>query len=383
MNCLNVSNSFGLICRAINSQCDLQIPQTNESQEEFIVLLNYLNAKERLLAAKYFCQLPANVGSFRVLGQLQQLGILTATEYVLSKQQSEQLQVDLIIFLESQHELLSNVFLSAAFDSEYGMILTSILIDALRNLFMGLARDPKISNLSYVEALCQSLPSDALGVCVHMHLGVLLELHESTEIGEAFANFSAWINEGVDELTFIRTIALKLLAKHQLEALNYLFKQSIEENFKNWKFYLILVQAIASCGQTETQAFMKKYLKNRLIHTASIGCFSSFLHFLLTARAISANTMDVQQNLENYALWYKQNIGEMSYALDMDKFQVVLNMLNDSLHLEQEVAYLEIHVAIAIAPGGKLVQAYKTKCRTHLSQLKADAKRKGAVIELD
>lgn len=39
-----------------------------------------------------------------------------------------------------------------------------------------------------------------------MHLNILLELHETTDISQAFQHFSAWINEGVDELIFIKCL---------------------------------------------------------------------------------------------------------------------------------------------------------------------------------
>lgn len=47
------------------------------------------------------------------------------------------------------------------------------------------------------------------------------------------------------------------------------------------------------------------------------------------------------------------------------------------------VVWLQIHVAIAISPGGRLVQAYKTRCRAYVSQLKADAKRKASERDKD
>ncbi|BFG05021.1 uncharacterized protein DMAD_03847 [Drosophila madeirensis] len=375
-NLSTISNCFPLVCRAIQTQCGI-LQQGPVARYELVELLKQLNAKERLLASKYYCQLPANVGSFRVLLQLQQLRILTATEYILSKEHSEQLQVDLIIFLETEFELLANLFVSAAYDAESGMKLSTILTDALGNLFAGLVADPKISSLSYVEPLCRALPADAMVVCMNMHLNSLLELHQAEDSKEAFASFSAWINEGVDELTFVKHICEKLLASHHQEALQVLFKQSNMENFRNWKFYLILVQSIASTCNAETTAFIKKYLKSRVLHMATTGCLTALLHLLLTARATSACTMDIHSNLDNYAKWYKQNIGEMSYLLRPEHFPIALGLLEESLPYESELQYLEIHAAIALSPGGRFVQAYKSKCRSYLTQLKKGEKSQG------
>lgn len=41
---------------------------------------------------------------------------------------------------------------------------------------------------------------------MQMHLNILLELHETADVSQAFQHFSSWINEGVDELTFIKSL---------------------------------------------------------------------------------------------------------------------------------------------------------------------------------
>lgn len=87
--------------------------------------------------------------------------------------------MDLIIFLESEFELLANVFFSAAYgwfllililaispflliytpsDAESALKLTLILTSALGNLYSGLVGNPKICSLAYVEFLCKTLP---------------------------------------------------------------------------------------------------------------------------------------------------------------------------------------------------------------------------------
>lgn len=56
-------------------------------------------------------------------------------------------------------------------------------------------------------------PDDVLThVCMQMHLNILLELHETTDVSQAFQHFSAWINEGVDELTFIKCLTKSVCA---------------------------------------------------------------------------------------------------------------------------------------------------------------------------
>lgn len=53
---------------------------------------------------------------------------------------------------------------------------------------------------------------------------------------------------------------LQMFSSHQQAALQYLFKQSNTENFNQWKFYLILVQTIASAANPETTAYIKSIL---------------------------------------------------------------------------------------------------------------------------
>ncbi|KAH8324692.1 hypothetical protein KR074_004116, partial [Drosophila pseudoananassae] len=381
--------------QTLEKQCGIQ-QQSATHEFQFVELLKILNAQEKFLISRFFSQLPTNVGSYRVLLELQKLQILTASEYILRKEHSDQLLVDLVIFLESEFELLQNLFLTAAYNANRRMKLTAILESALAHLYAGLVSNPKISELAYVDFLSKSLPGrfmlpilqvyskycfypdDALSVCMNMHLNTVLQLHQVDEVNEAFANFSAWINEGVDELTFVKHLSEELFASHQQEALQFIFKYSNQENFVDWKFYLILVQSIASIAKTETQAYIKKYLKSRVLHTANTGCLKSLLHLLLTARAASATTMDIQSNLDNYAKWYKQNIGEMTYLMATEKFHLMLGLLEQSLFYEKELAYLEVHASIAISPGGRLVQAFKTKCRSQVSYLKAEAKRQSA-----
>lgn len=81
--------------------------------------------------------------------------------------------------------------------------------------------------------------------------------------------------------------------------------------------------------------FFAEYLKNRLLQTASTASLGSLLHLLLTARAACASTMDVRANLDNYAKWYKQNIGEMTYILGTEKFQTILRLWRSLYHTKR------------------------------------------------
>ncbi|XP_030377928.1 uncharacterized protein LOC115626651 isoform X2 [Scaptodrosophila lebanonensis] len=353
------SRSFIFICKAIENQCDIQY---GENCKDFQELLKSLTPKEKLLASKYFCQLPWKIGTLRVLRQFQDLRLLTATEYILSIQNNVQVQLVLNEFLEAEYELLENIFISAAYDSFNAIILNAALEDLFYHLFNDLASNPKISSLAYLAPLCKSLPANVLTKVMHTHIHILLNLHAS-DINQAFIHFSDWINKGVDELVFIKVLCEK-----------------------EWKFYVILIQSIASTSNADTTMFLKQYLKSRLLKIGGAPCKLSMLHLLLTARAATARTMSVKHNLDAYASWYKENICEMNYMMDVERFQNVLNLLQECITYEKEQQYLEIHAAMAISPPplcGKLVQAYRSKCKAHLIQLKGCLKRKASIEMVD
>lgn len=60
-------------------------------------------------------------------------------------------------------------------------------------------------------------------VCMQMHLNILLELHETVDVSQAFQHFSSWINEGVDELTFIKSLTKMVCSLLRLACYKLLF----------------------------------------------------------------------------------------------------------------------------------------------------------------
>ena len=107
----------------------------------------------------------------------------------------------------------------------------------------------------------------------------ILALNQSN-VREAFSHFSSWINEGVDELKFPQDLykqvknlkgkifcsVLKrnqfqqLLSAFPEEALSYLLKCSTSENFKEWKFYLIMLQTIAHNNTEISGPYMRSII---------------------------------------------------------------------------------------------------------------------------
>uniref|UniRef100_A0A1I8PI04 Fanconi anaemia group A protein N-terminal domain-containing protein n=1 Tax=Stomoxys calcitrans TaxID=35570 RepID=A0A1I8PI04_STOCA len=367
--CYEIGPSLKLICNILKSSTE----QNCKGQRfEITQLLKTLNASEKFLVARYFCKLPWNIGSLYILSQLHELRILTASEYILSCDDSPEVQLILNDFLESQYDLITNLFVNSTMDSGNSIRINVILDECLENLFKDLVAKPELNDMAYLKHIHETTTGEILVKIIHKHLGIILKLQQSTATA-AFSNFSSWINEGVDELKFPKDLYEKLLQGNIEDSLHYLLKQSSSEAFRDWKYYLIMLQTVCSGNAEKSGPIIRKYLNTRIKHCASVPCKRMMLHILLTARAASATTMDIAKNLNNYGDWYKNNIGEMKFFLKAEEFQNILDLLNQSLAYEAEVDYLEIHAAIAISPPilcGKLVQAYKSKCKQRLQQIK-------------
>ncbi|XP_073848675.1 uncharacterized protein [Musca autumnalis] len=366
--------SFQLICRTLKERTE----NNNRRQRfEILELLKTLNATEKLLIAKFFCKLPWNIGSLHVLGMLHDLRILTATEFILSYNSSEDVQLILNDFLESEYELITNLFINSTMDSSNAIRLNEILEVSLENLFKDLIAKSDLNDLSYTKYLRNVVPAGELLLkIIQKHLDVIVKLHQSS-LNVTFQNFSSWINEGVDELKFPKDLYENLLLNNIEDSLSYILKLSANDNFRDWKFYLIILQTLCSRNNEKAGPFVRKHLKARLKQCATVPCKRSMLNLLLKARASNAVTMDITKNLNLYADWYKNNIGEMKFFLKAEEFHNVINLLDQCIAYESELDYLEIHAAISISPPvlcGKIVQSYKSKCKQRLQQIKKGIK---------
>ncbi|KAL9919950.1 uncharacterized protein ACN427_001675 isoform 3-T3 [Glossina fuscipes fuscipes] len=293
-------------------------------------------------------------------------------------------------FLEQEYELITNLIINASFQSYPD--IKELLEECLEYLFKDLLSQPEFNNLNYLSCLKTQLPVEILLGAIQTHIAVILKLHQA-DVRTSFSKFSAWINEGVNDLKFPKDLYEKvffsffikkkrmknkkmyfqLIFDYLEESLNYLLKLSNEENFKGWKFFLIILQTLSSSNNKITGPFMQKYLKSRIKQSASINNKGAVMHLLLTARAFTATDMNINKNLNSYADWYKANIGEMKYYLKTEEFQTILHLLQECIDYEMEEDYLEIHSTIVISPPvlcSKLVHAYKNKCKQRLKQIK-------------
>lgn len=102
-----VNESLRVIFQAIEDRCSRPILFDGF---ELKLLFQNLSPLEQLLAARHFCKLPWNIGSLRVLAVLQSSNVLTASNYILSLSNDDDIQLILNDFLEAEFELLKELY---------------------------------------------------------------------------------------------------------------------------------------------------------------------------------------------------------------------------------------------------------------------------------
>lgn len=66
------------------------------------------------------------------------------------------------------------------------------------------------------------------------------------------------------------------------------------------------------------------------------------LHLLLSVRAATAITMDIDKNITAYADWYKRNISDMKFVLKVEEFKAIIDILEQCIPYESLEDYLEV-----------------------------------------
>ncbi|XP_067631748.1 uncharacterized protein [Eurosta solidaginis] len=369
-----VSENLRVVFQAIEERISKAILY---DRYELKMVLKNLSSMEQLLVARNFCKSVWNIGSLRVLAVLHDANVLTASNYILSLENAGELQLILNDFLEAEFELLKELFIVAHHDSNRAIILNDNLDECLAGLFADLLKNPQLNDLKYIDSIAsRDMPNDFGVNLIQKHVRIILDLHKSNT-KTTFANFTNWINEGVDEIQFTKEIYNKLLRQSEQDAISYLFKLSTAENFMDWKFYLILLQTIASKCSSESATYIRKYFKSRLSQIAALPSLDAMLHLLLSVRAATATTLDIDKNVTAYAEWYKQNISDMKFVLKVEEFQNIIDLLTQCIPYEAAEDYVEIHATFTISPPvhcGKLVQNYKSKCKMQLAKIKQQKK---------
>lgn len=107
------------------------------------------------MLAREFPKWNWNVGSTKVLCWFQRANILSATEYIAAKSQGDTDEVQLILndFFETEFELLANLLRCAECSNFTSTKISEILVEALQYLCRDLCENPALLKINYLNEL--------------------------------------------------------------------------------------------------------------------------------------------------------------------------------------------------------------------------------------
>ncbi|XP_055916344.1 uncharacterized protein LOC129949112, partial [Eupeodes corollae] len=359
-----IPNSLKFVCEVIDRECAAAGPYSVNS--ELLLLLESLNYLEKACIANYFCKLPWNVASVKVLASLNQLRILTSSEYILNQTDDEHVQLVLNDFLETEFNLMANLIITAHYDLMVGSKISEYIDESIRRLIADLENDPKLNNFDYMFALNNYLPKELYSKFLVSHLKIIISMHKrSTKI--AFASFSDWMKNDLDDCILLSNFYKKAIVGNDLEVVKSLLAISTGENFLGWKNYLILLGLVTKNSTIECYSYTKRFLKDRLKIVPETESKEVMAHLLLSIRTV---LMFQSDKMETYAKWYKQYIGDMKFVFNVTEFKTIISVLTDLVPYEMDEEYLEVHVRTSISPPAmcsQLCRDYKLLCQTRMS----------------
>ncbi|XP_037907784.1 uncharacterized protein LOC119649623 isoform X1 [Hermetia illucens] len=337
-------------------------------KDEFVKLLLTLDCEEKLLLNKYFRTLEWNVGSSTVLVILQNCKVITASEYILTQEDDEHVQLVLNDFLEAKFELLADILRSCYYDFVNSSKLTIILEECFGRLFRDLCRKPNLMDTNYISELkAIKLEGEIMTMLKQMHVNALLQ-EEKTTLKNALSNLHVW-RATVPKGTFLHTLLSELIEGDKQMA-EYVFKKTMEPDFEGWKYYVVLISVFSENCDSSGASEIKKHIKELFKQFVKEKDLKLFYTMLLTARIVYSGLFP---NFETYQQWFKTTIGEMNYSVNAQEFKSVMSALTDALSMEAECSFLEVQTNTAIsAPPlcNQLVLIYKKRCRRRLALLK-------------
>ncbi|XP_035791163.1 uncharacterized protein LOC118466230 [Anopheles albimanus] len=342
-------------------------------EEEYRLQLKHLQCKEREVIKETFLKQEWNIGSAHVLAMLQDAGILTASESILSLACPDVTQQIMNDLLETEYTLLAHLVKFAFKDNHHSITLTKVLQECFSGLLNDLRDNPNIIPCNYLLELKAHLPSEELDLVRNEHLQLLLTHPEqSGSLNEAIREQDRWRTEMEEHKdTILGSMILDVLPNGTalLELLKNMLDSCETISLKN---ALHLMRALSKRVGEDNGSIraIKEWMKTLFTETVATGLTSKMQLMLLFAREIcSAN----QIVLGTYSAWYKQTIGEMKYCgMKKDQFIRMLEMLTAILPSETSLDILKVHSTISISAPircNEYVLNYKQLCRARVAEL--------------
>ncbi|XP_049545941.1 uncharacterized protein LOC125957339 isoform X2 [Anopheles darlingi] len=314
-------------------------------EEEYRLQLKHLRYKERDIIKETFLQQEWNIGSAHVLAMLQDAGILTASEFILS-------------FIADNHLSLT---------------LTKVLQESFSGLLNDLKDNPNVIPCNYLIELKVHLPSEEHALVCNEHLRLLLtDPTQSGSLDEAIREQDRWRIE-MEEVkdTILGSILLEILPNGTC-LLTVLKKMLDSCGIISLKYALHLMRALSKRVGDDNGCVraIKDWIKTLFTETVATGLTSKMQVMLLFAREICTANQNI---LGSYSAWYKQTIGEMKYGgIKKDQFIRMLEMLSAILPFETSLEVLKVQSTIGISAPircNEYVLNYKQLCRARIAEL--------------
>ncbi|XP_050090381.1 uncharacterized protein LOC126574301 [Anopheles aquasalis] len=359
--------------RRIENESRRLPPAEDSSEDEYRLQLKHLRCKERNIVKETFLKQEWNIGSAHVLAMLQDAGILTASEFILSLACPDLTQQIMNDLLETEYSLLAHLVKFAFKDNHLSVTLTKVLEECFSGLLNDLKDNPNIIPCNYLAELKAYLPSEELALVRNEHLQLLLmDPDQSGSLDEAIREQDRWRTE----LEEIKDTVLGSMLREVLPngtCLLALLKKMLDScGIISLKYALHLMRSLSKRvgDDNDNIRAMKEWMKTLFTETVATGLKSKLQLMLVLAREIcSAN----QHVLGSYSVWYKQTIGEMKYGgMKKDQFLRMLEMLTEILPSETNLEVLKVHSTIGISAPircNEYVLNYKQLCRARIAEL--------------
>lgn len=342
------------------------------------LLLN-LSPIEKEFIAKECIDWDWNVGSVRLLRSLQTAHILTMSAYIVwvHNKNSEEAQLILNDLFETEFILLADLVRHMNSTNPISIQITDILQEGFKRLCIDLCRNPALLSQNYLNALVPLVPKESMETLKTIHLNLFLNESGKYSVEAAVRQLKRWNDEfEVDSKSPFNSIIGSIVAGHtdSCEFFHTLLQYSQEDDFKCWRFYVVLLRCVARRASDEyfavadnLKAMVKQFLKDEFRAFLATKDKWKFHAMMLNARQICATNAEI---IGTYAIWYKNTIGEMKYLIKGDEFKFVMETLIDMVEMENDPNILTTHINTYIpAPPlrNESVLNYVLMCKSRLS----------------
>lgn len=341
-----------------------------------------LSAIEKDLFAKTCVDWDWNVGSVIVLRCLQQSNILNMSEYIVSVNNinSENAQLVFNDLLETEFVLLADLLKHLNNINPISIQISDILHEGFKRLCIDLIENPNELTKNYFNELKEFVPDEYMTNLKFLQFTTFMEDSMKNSVEQAIQAQKIWFAEISDRTTILKSLCFSIVAdyRNRYKILNHLFEIVKSNKFQCWKIYLMFLQCIIETGVNSTEGNQNREEVNALKKTCKTFLKETFQTFLQTrnknilmivtliARQICLTN---ERIIGMYADWYKATIGEMKYYLKNDEFIFTMEILIELVDMESDEEILEIHINTYIpAPAhcNEIVLNYKQLCRSKL-----------------